>query len=296
VIPGAIEALLSLAEAAIRQGKPAEGKRALRAAQAILSSCGAPGDIRMAGVRAPLLRARVDLLKGLGRRELGEVARSVRDLLAQVEGEPVLRELADQKLIAACVRYAIARLAGGPGEVEESRSGIEEARGRIAGKLLPGDRKSFLGRDPLERFGLEAIGLPGKAGGDHRLREIQVRVLEDLLGDSALAPPQPASPQGRSGGVSGGKGGVSSLFYQVQREVAARAILEGLRAAEWKLRPAAHLLGISPMKLRSDLREFLLEAIRRRGGDLAQAAAELEIPLEVLEKKAAHFGLEGIAP
>jgi transcriptional regulator with GAF, ATPase, and Fis domain len=83
-------------------------------------------------------------------------------------------------------------------------------------------------------------------------------------------------------------------FYRVQLEVAAQAITEGLRAAGWKLRPAARLLGISSTKLRYELKEFLEQALVRSGGRLDEAARSLEIPLEILEKKAADFGLDDI--
>ena len=81
-------------------------------------------------------------------------------------------------------------------------------------------------------------------------------------------------------------------FYRLQSEFQARAITEGLRSCSWKIRPAARLLGISPMKLRTSLRNYLGMLLRRPGTDLERAAAELDIPLEILEKKAKDFGLE----
>ncbi|MBI4583700.1 MAG: sigma 54-interacting transcriptional regulator [Planctomycetes bacterium] len=84
-------------------------------------------------------------------------------------------------------------------------------------------------------------------------------------------------------------------FYKIQRELAGKAILEGLRASGWKLRPAARLLGISPMKLRGELRAFIAAMVAQKGGDLRQASMDLEIPLEILQKKAGDFGLEGIS-
>jgi transcriptional regulator with GAF, ATPase, and Fis domain len=83
-------------------------------------------------------------------------------------------------------------------------------------------------------------------------------------------------------------------FYRVQLEAAAQAIIEGLRASGWKLRPAARVLGISPTKLRNALREFLEQALLRSGGDLEKASASLEIPLRVLVKKAGDLGLDEI--
>ena len=96
---------------------------------------------------------------------------------------------------------------------------------------------------------------------------------------------------------SGKKAGLSkeeTPFYRVQLEAAAQAIVEGLRAASWKLRPAARLLGISPTKLRYELKEFLEQALVRCEGNLSLAAKMLEIPLEILEKKAADLGLDEV--
>ncbi len=81
-------------------------------------------------------------------------------------------------------------------------------------------------------------------------------------------------------------------FYRIQLEVAARAIIEGLRAVNWKLRPAAKILGISPTKLRYELKTYLQLTLNSCGGKCDEAAKKLGIPAEVIEKKAADFGLE----
>ncbi len=83
-------------------------------------------------------------------------------------------------------------------------------------------------------------------------------------------------------------------FYRVQLELGARAIVEGLRAADWKLRPAARLLGISPTKLRTELRAYLETELARAAGDVAAMAATIDIPVDVIEKKANDLGLEGL--
>ena len=80
-------------------------------------------------------------------------------------------------------------------------------------------------------------------------------------------------------------------FYRIQLEVAAQAIIEGLRATDWKLRPAARLLGISPTKLRSELKTFLEQTLARHEGKLDQAAGTLQIPVAVLKRKASDLGL-----
>ena len=81
-------------------------------------------------------------------------------------------------------------------------------------------------------------------------------------------------------------------FYRLQSEFQARVITEGLRSCKWKIRPAARLLGISPMKLRTSLKDYLGILLARPGMSLETAAGELDIPPEIIEKKAKDFGLE----
>jgi len=83
-------------------------------------------------------------------------------------------------------------------------------------------------------------------------------------------------------------------FYLLQLEVAARAIIEGLRVCKWKLRPAARLLGISPTKLRTELRDYLERSLARYDGDVERTAATLDIPANILRKKAKDLGLDSL--
>ncbi len=84
-------------------------------------------------------------------------------------------------------------------------------------------------------------------------------------------------------------------FYRAQLEFEALTIIEGLRFCKWKLSPAASHLGISRMKLRESLKKYLGLEVERRNGSLADVAESLGIPLEVLEKKADHFGLQNLS-
>jgi transcriptional regulator with GAF, ATPase, and Fis domain len=102
----------------------------------------------------------------------------------------------------------------------------------------------------------------------------------------------PAGGQGKE--AREGEDAKDGPFYRAYQEFAARAIIEGLRATGWKLRPAARLLGISPMKLRGELKDFISGTLARAGGDVARAAAELDIPVDVLSRKANDFGIEGL--
>ena len=80
-------------------------------------------------------------------------------------------------------------------------------------------------------------------------------------------------------------------FYRLQLEFTARAIIEGLRACRWKLRPAAKLLGISPTKLRYEFRDFIEKTLVAQRGNLEDAAEALEIPANVLAKKTKDLGI-----
>ncbi|MEM7231642.1 MAG: sigma 54-interacting transcriptional regulator [Planctomycetota bacterium] len=81
-------------------------------------------------------------------------------------------------------------------------------------------------------------------------------------------------------------------FYRLQLELSGRLIVEGLRSTDWKLRPASKILGISPMKLRGELKEFLRREIEAAGGNIEEAAEQLDIPEETLRKKAADLGID----
>ena len=134
----------------------------------------------------------------------------------------------------------------------------------------------------------ESPGLltPGPAGADELDPGCLVRINSEEFG-SLLEKETARSPEDK-------RERGETPFYRLQSEFQARAITEGLRSCRWKIRPAARLLGISPMKLRTALKDYLEFLLRSRVRDLEQAAGELDIPLEVLQKKAKDFGLEGL--
>ena len=75
-------------------------------------------------------------------------------------------------------------------------------------------------------------------------------------------------------------------YYQLSREFSGKVIVIALGRTEWKMRPAARLLGISPVKLRQDLKvwiEYGLEAAD--GTDLTPVSERLGIPLDILRRK-----------
>jgi Nif-specific regulatory protein len=82
-------------------------------------------------------------------------------------------------------------------------------------------------------------------------------------------------------------------FYRLQLEFSARLMIEGLRASDWKLRPAARLLGVSPTKLRGEIKQFLSTTLGQCR-DPARAATVLDIPEEVLRRKAVDLGFEDL--
>ncbi len=86
-------------------------------------------------------------------------------------------------------------------------------------------------------------------------------------------------------------------YYRIQREFSGKLIVEALRFERWKLRPAARLLGISPVKLRQDLKTWISSALEAHDGiqaDLAGVAERLGIPEETLLRKLGDLGIEAI--
>jgi len=90
-------------------------------------------------------------------------------------------------------------------------------------------------------------------------------------------------------------------YYRLQREFSGKLIVEALRHEEWKLRPAARLLGISPVKLRQDLKSWIGSALGSSAerdlesgapGDLAGVAERLGIPEGTFRRKLADLGIE----
>ncbi|NET34306.1 MAG: hypothetical protein F6K19_20155 [Cyanothece sp. SIO1E1] len=90
---------------------------------------------------------------------------------------------------------------------------------------------------------------------------------------------------------------INRLYYRLQREFSGKVITECLRFTDWKLRPAARLLGISPVKLRQDFRAYLEDlAARVSPNQPSELADALGMPLETLEKKLDDLGLELTKP
>lgn len=79
-------------------------------------------------------------------------------------------------------------------------------------------------------------------------------------------------------------------YYRAQREFSGKLIVESLRYCGWKLRPAARLLGVSPVKLRQDFRSFLELSVSTRP-DESDLAESLGIPAETLKKKLDDLGI-----
>ncbi len=84
--------------------------------------------------------------------------------------------------------------------------------------------------------------------------------------------------------------GEQKPFKIIERQFLGKVIVATLRCSEWKLRPAARLLGLSPGKVRENLREYLTWA-KEQTGDRTALAARVGVPEEILEKKLADFGL-----
>ena len=81
----------------------------------------------------------------------------------------------------------------------------------------------------------------------------------------------------------------------LQREFGGTLITETLRQTRWKLRPAARILGISPVKLRQDFRLWIEHLLDDSEQDHQQVATRLGMPIEILIRKLGDLGL-GAAP
>ena len=81
-------------------------------------------------------------------------------------------------------------------------------------------------------------------------------------------------------------------YYRLQREFSGKLIVESLRYTGWKLRPAARLLGISPVKLRQDFRHYLQSLLESSGERREEAVSEiLDMPYATLTRKLNDLGI-----
>jgi len=81
----------------------------------------------------------------------------------------------------------------------------------------------------------------------------------------------------------------------LQREFGGTLITETLRQTRWKLRPAARILGISPVKLRQDFRLWIEHLLEDSQQDHQKVATRLGMPIELLIRKLGDLGI-GAAP
>ncbi|OUU26352.1 MAG: hypothetical protein CBC13_00455 [Planctomycetia bacterium TMED53] len=77
----------------------------------------------------------------------------------------------------------------------------------------------------------------------------------------------------------------------MQREFGGSVITETLRQTKWKLRPAARLLGLSPVKLRTEFRQWIEYLLSHFGGREEEVADRLDMPLEILQRKMKDLGI-----
>ena len=82
-------------------------------------------------------------------------------------------------------------------------------------------------------------------------------------------------------------------YYRLLREFSGKLIVESLRFSGWKLRPAARMLGISPVKLRQDFRSYLEALLVASGPQGHEAVAQmLDMPETTLRRKLSDLGVE----
>ena len=78
----------------------------------------------------------------------------------------------------------------------------------------------------------------------------------------------------------------------LQKEFGGTLITETLRQTRWKLRPAARILGISPVKLRQDFRAWIEHLLEENQGQKSEVATRLDMPEEILDRKLDDLGIE----
>jgi len=81
-------------------------------------------------------------------------------------------------------------------------------------------------------------------------------------------------------------------WAMLQKEFGGTLITETLRQTRWKLRPAARILGISPVKLRQDFRAWIEYLLDENQGNHTQVASRLDMPEQILEKKLDDLGID----
>jgi len=115
-----------------------------------------------------------------------------------------------------------------------------------------------------------------------RLVEVHGRLFREML-EAELA-----APEGEK------RERTNTPFYRAQLEFEARVIVEALRCTQWKIRPASRVLGISPTKLRGSLKEYLTRSYDRAEEDVARLSELVDIPIEILHRKAKDLGLDAL--
>jgi len=74
-------------------------------------------------------------------------------------------------------------------------------------------------------------------------------------------------------------------YYKVHDEMEKKLILLALRQSDWKIKPAAKLLGISHLNLRTKLGPMIGDFLKGVGGDMNKVAQKYSIPPKFLKAK-----------
>lgn len=74
-------------------------------------------------------------------------------------------------------------------------------------------------------------------------------------------------------------------YYQVSEEMERKLILISLRQSNWKIKPAANLLGINHTNFRPKMMSMLAEYRERCGGDMQRVSREYNIPIGFIERR-----------
>ncbi|MFQ6095994.1 MAG: sigma 54-interacting transcriptional regulator, partial [Candidatus Bathyarchaeia archaeon] len=74
-------------------------------------------------------------------------------------------------------------------------------------------------------------------------------------------------------------------FYKVYDEMERKLVLQTLKQCNWKIKPAAHLLGINHLRLRSKIGSMIEEFLDENGGDVARVSQTYGIPPKFIQSK-----------
>ncbi|MFQ6105219.1 MAG: sigma 54-interacting transcriptional regulator [Candidatus Glassbacteria bacterium] len=164
-----------------------------------------------------------------------------------------------------------------------SENNVRELKNIIERAVLKAEGKSITARDIvfsdellLSTGAHKVIPDSGDAGDDRLIHlddELVANVLEESRGKMKLERKE-------------------RPYYRINAVMEKKLILLSLRQSGWKVKPAAKLLGIDHLSLRTKLGTLIRELMDETGGDIAKASRKYRIPPQFLKSKLYLTGIE----